>query len=85
MAIFAVVALACATLLHCVYPAQFCLGVVALLGWTLSARLGAWRSPFRAFRFCEGVWLSRQSPGEPAPRKYRPWMDAVAGVAAALD
>ncbi len=78
VAFFAAVALAGAALLHCAHPAQLCIGVAALLGWTVSARLRAWRAPFRAFRFCEGAWLSRQLPGEPAPREYRPWMDAVA-------
>jgi hypothetical protein len=78
VAFLAAIALAASTLLHCVYPAQFCIGVAALLGWTVSARLRACVAPFRAFRFCEGAWLSRQSPGEPAPREYRPWMDAVA-------
>lgn len=85
VAFFAAVALAGATLLHCVYLAQLCIGVAALLGWTVGARLRAWRAPFRAFRFCEGAWLSRQSPGEPAPREYRPWMDAVALACAPAD
>lgn len=78
VAMFTLATLAAATSVNCVYPAQFCIGVAALLGWTVSARLRAWRAPFRAFRYCEGTWVSRQLPGEPAPREYRPWMDAVA-------